>query len=330
MTAALALVLAASLAAGPALASKTPSVGIMYSPSPAAARAQDQAFGQGLRELGYVEGQNITIERRYADGDPNLLGGFATELARAKVDVIVAPSSTAALAVKKATTTIPIVFALANDPVGVGLVASLSRPGNNLTGLTPMSADLGAKRLELLKETVPDISRVAILSASSYPRPVRDAMIKELETAARLLRLDVRVAEVGRRQEFDAAFSAMANDKAALIVLPIPFLTNERRRVAELALRHRLPSVFHWKEYVEVGGLMSYGASQNDLVRRAAGYVDKILKGAKPGPDPRAHYSAVHPGPRDRGDRVNLSAAPSARSPAVHPILARRDRDRRP
>jgi len=265
-------------------AGKVPSVGILFALSQAANRTQEEAFRQGLREFGYVEGQNITIVRRYAEGNLDLFPRLATELVRLKVDVILAPSSSAALAAKNATTAIPIVFALVNDPVGVGLVASLARPNGNVTGLTPMSAQLGAKRLELLKEAVPGISRIAILAASNYPLQARQAMVSELEAAARLLRLDVRVLEVGHRNEFDGAFSAMVKDHVgAVTVLPIPFLTVERRRIAELALRNRLPSIYHWKEYVEDGGLMSYGANLADLTRRAARYMDKILKGAKPG-----------------------------------------------
>jgi putative ABC transport system substrate-binding protein len=205
-------------------------------------------------------------------------------LVERKVDVIVALSSSAALVAKRATTAIPVVFALANDPVGVGLVASLARPGGNLTGLTPVNAELSAKRLELFKEAVPGVSRIAVLSASDYPRLAREGMVREMEAAARLLRLEIRVFEVGHRNELDGAFAAMAKERVgAVTALPLPLLTSERRRITELAVRHQLPSIFQWREYAEVGGLMSYGANQSDLVRRAARYVDKILKGAKPG-----------------------------------------------
>jgi putative ABC transport system substrate-binding protein len=263
---------------------RVPAVGFLFPASPAAARTQEEALQLGLRELGYVEGQSLTVERRYAEGSDDRLAAHAAELVRLKVDVIVAPASTAALAAKRATSAIPIVFASANDPVGVGLVSSLARPGHNVTGITPMSADLIAKRLELLKEAVPGLTRIAVLSASDYPRQGRQALVKEVETSARQLKLDVRVLEVGRRSDFDAAFSTMMKERVgAVTVLPIAFLTGERQRITELALRHRLPSIFQWKEYADAGGLMSYGASRTELMRRAASHVDKILKGAKPG-----------------------------------------------
>jgi putative ABC transport system substrate-binding protein len=262
---------AAPLAAEAQREGRVHRIGFLFSASPTAGRAQDEAFRQGMRELGYVEGQHFTLDRRYAEGDPALLARFAAELVALKVDLIVAPSSSAALAVKKKTSAVPIVFAFANDPVGVGLVASVARPNANVTGLTPMSADLSAKRLELFKEAVPSVSRIAILSTSTYP------------LHARQLRLDVRVVEVGGREDLDAAFTKVTKERVgAVTALPLPVLTGERRRITELALRHRLPSIFHWREYVDVGGLMSYGASQDDLIRRAASYVDKILKGAKP------------------------------------------------
>jgi putative ABC transport system substrate-binding protein len=258
-------------------------LGFLFSQSSAAGRDQDEAFRKGMDELGYVEGRHYTVERRYAEGSSELLPRLASELVRLKVDVIVAPSSSAALAVQRATSQIPIVFAFANDPVGLGLVASLSRPGSNATGLTPISADLSAKRLELFKEAVPEISRIAVLSLSTYPVHARQAMVNELVTAARLLRVDIRVVELTGREDLDAAFVKMVKERVgAVTALPLPFLTGQRQRIAELALRSRLPSVFHWREYVESGGLMSYGANQDDLIRRAAKHVDKILKGAKP------------------------------------------------
>ena len=279
---ALAVVLA-PLSAAAQPAGRVPVVGFLSAISATTAGVQEEIFRQALRELGYVDGQNVTIERRYAVGSDDRLAVLAAELVRSRVDVIVAPAATAALAAKRATSTTPIVFAFANDPVGVGLVVSLARPGHNVTGVTPMSADLIAKRLELLKEIVPGLSRIALLSASAYPRPARQALVGQVEAAARLLKLDVRVFEVGRRDDIDAAFATMAKERVgAITALPIAFLTGEQRRITELALRARLPSIFHWREYVEAGGLMSYGASRIDLMRRAASYVDKILKGARP------------------------------------------------
>jgi putative ABC transport system substrate-binding protein len=259
-------------------------VGFLSSSSPAGTQVQVEAFQQGLRDHGYVEGKHITIERRYADGNTQLLARLAAELVSLKAEVIVAPSSSAALAARQKTSTIPIVFAFANDPVGVGLVASVARPGGNVTGLTPMSGELTAKRLELFKEAVPAVSRIAVLSATTYPFQARQAVTRDLEAAASLLRLGVRVLEVASRADLDAAFTTMMKERVGgVTALPFPLLTGERRRIAELALRHRLPSVFQWREYVEVGGLMSYGANQTDLIRRAASYVDKILKGSRPG-----------------------------------------------
>ncbi len=262
---------------------RVPAVGFLSFGFPATVKPQDEAFRRGMQELGYVEGQNVVIERRYASGRPDRLRRLVAELIERQVDVIVALSSTAALAAKRATTTIPVVFALANDPVGVGLVSSLARPGGNLTGLTPMSAQLNAKRLELFKEAVPGVSRIAVLSVSDYPPRARQEMVREMEAAGQRLRIDLRVFEVGHRDELPTAFAAMAKDRVGgVTALPLPLLTTERTRITELALRYRLPSIFQWREYVEVGGLMSYGPNPLDLIRHAARYVDRILKGAKP------------------------------------------------
>jgi ABC-type uncharacterized transport system substrate-binding protein len=261
---------------------RIPAIGFLSFGFAATIKPQDEAFRRGMQELGYVEGQNVVIERRYANGRPDRLRRLVAELVERQVDVIVALSSTAALAAKRATTTVPVVFALANDPVGVGLVSSLARPGGNVTGLTPMNAQLNAKRLELFKDAVPGVSRVAVLSVSDYPALARQGMVREMEAAAQRLHLDLRVFEVGHRDELRTVFAAMAKDRVSgVTVLPLPLLTTERRLITELALRYRLPSIFQWREYVEVGGLMSYGPNPLDLIRNAARYVDRLLKGAK-------------------------------------------------
>ena len=183
---------------------------------------------------------------------------------------------------KAATSTIPVV-ATFGIPVETGIVQSLARPGGNITGLTPMNAQLNAKRLELFKELVPGVSRIAVLSVSDYPRAARQDMVREMEAAAEQLRVEIRVYEVGHRDDLARAFAAMAQHRVGgITVLPLPLLTTERRRITELALRHRLPSVFQWREYAEAGGLMSYGPNPLDLIRHVARYVDKILKGTRP------------------------------------------------
>jgi putative ABC transport system substrate-binding protein len=240
-----------------------------------------EAFRQGLRDLGYQEGQNIAFELRYAHGKNERLPGLAAELVGLKVDVIVTAATAAALAAKQATTTIPIVMASGGDPVGTGLVASLARPGGNVTGLTTQSRDLAGKRLQLLREVVPGVSRFAILW--HQPSELDRHTLRETEVAARALGVALQALGVRGPTEFDAAFSAMSRERAgALVVTTSPIFFAERKRLMELVAKHRLPTVFGFKMYVDAGGLMSYGASTPDLFRRAATYVDKILKGAKP------------------------------------------------
>jgi putative ABC transport system substrate-binding protein len=247
-------------------------------------RALLDAFRQGLREHGYVEGQNIVVEYRAADGKIEQLPARVTELAGLKLDLIVAGNTPAARAAQQATTTIPIVAPVMGDPVGDGLVASLARPGGNITGLTFLGPELVPKRLELLKEALPKVSRVAALwhPGAFGERSTRE-MLKETETEARTLAVQLRLVGARGPDEFDRAFSTMTRERAeALIVFPSPMLFNERRHVVDFAAKHRLPSMFGGTEFVELGGLISYGASINDLVRRGATYVDKILKGSKP------------------------------------------------
>ena len=256
---------------------------IGYLAARSALEPRDEAFRQGLRDLGYVEGKNIIIEYRFGGGKREQIPNLAAELVRLKVDIIVAPGTPVAQAAKTATRTIPIVFAGVADPVGTGLVASLARPGGNITGVTPISAELSAKRLELLKETVPRVSRIAVLSTPDYPLPVKTETLKEMEAAARALGVQLQLLEVRGANDFDSAFGAMRKERAgAFTVLPIPMFLDERRRIVDFAAKSRLPAIFHWTEYVEAGGLMSYGADPMALFRRAAVFVDKILKGSKP------------------------------------------------
>ena len=240
-----------------------------------------EAFREGLRELGYVEGRNIAIERRSADGKPERLQGLAADLVQLHVDVIVTATTAATQAAQRSTTTLPIVFALADEPVELGLVTSLAKPGGNITGLTGLMANLTVKRLELLKEVSPRVTRVAVLWG---PYPFSAAVLRELENASRSLGLTLHEIEVREATELDSAFARMTTWRAeALLVLPHPMFVAQRARLAELAAKHRLPSTYHLKEFVEVGGLMSYAPDMADMSRRAAGYVDRILKGAKPG-----------------------------------------------
>ena len=240
-----------------------------------------RALLQGLRELGYVEGQNLVIEYRYAEGKAERLPDLAAELVSLKVDVIVAGGTPPPLAAKRATTTIPIVMTSAGDPVGSGLVASLAKPGGNVTGLSTFTRDLAAKRLQLLKEVVPLVSRVAVLWNAANPYAVLN--MRETEAAARTLGLQVQSVEVRGPDDIETGFSTAIRWRAgAFIVVDDPFTYLHRTRIADLAARNQLPAMYGFRQYAEAGGLMAFGTSLADLSRRAATYVDKILKGAKP------------------------------------------------
>jgi putative tryptophan/tyrosine transport system substrate-binding protein len=242
----------------------------------------EEAFRQGLRELGYFEGQNIAIEYRWADFKHDRASTLAVELVRLNVNVIVSTGGPIpATAAKRATKTIPIVFT-AGDPVGAGLVARLDRPGGNLTGVSILTTALNTKRLELLKEAVPRVSRVAVLANSA--NPATRGVLKDLEGAARGLRVKLDVLEVRERQGIDDAFAAIARAGAgALLVESDPMFETQRERIVDLAAKHRLPGIFEWREFAEAGGLLSYATNLTEMYRRLAIYVDKILKGAKPG-----------------------------------------------
>jgi len=254
------------------------------SPDSYEATAVRDSFRQGLRELGYVEGTDILVEYRTADNNMERSPDLARELVLLKVDVIVAPNTPAARAAPQATTTIPIVVPIMGDPVGDGRVSSLARSGGNITGLTFLGPELLPKRLALLKDALPKVSNVAALwHPSAYGERTISNMVKETEAAAQDLGVRLQFVAVHGPDELDRAFSTIATERAdALIVFPSAMLFNERRRIVDLATRYRLPSTSMARELVELGGLMSYGASITDLQRRAAAYVDKIIKGAKP------------------------------------------------
>src|ERR1700730_16153042 len=275
--------LAAPLAAEAQPAGKVPRIGFLSVTSPSDRPPLLDAFRQGLRELGWVEGQNIVIDYRYAEDRVDRLPGLAAELVRLKVDLIVSWGTQGVTAAKDATETIPVVMIAVRDPVGTGLIASLVRPGGNVTGVSGYAGlEIVAKQLVLLKETVPKIRRVAILSnpANAY----HQLAIREVNVAARSLGVQLQLLEARGPNEFDGAFAAMAKERVgALLVLSDAVLNSHRTRLADLAARSRLPAAYGVRESVEAGGLMSYGPSFLDLFRRAATYVDKILKGARPG-----------------------------------------------
>jgi ABC-type uncharacterized transport system substrate-binding protein len=280
--------LAAPLAADAQQPSKVPRIGFVgtFPTSP-----HDEALRQGLHEFGYVEGQNIAIERRYFEGRAERLPDLVTQLVRLKVDVLVVDACGAPLnSARQATTTIPIVVAACNDDlVATGLIASLARPGGNITGLSELTPELGAKRLELLKEVAPKVRRVAVLWNPAYSERFStnfrfwSSDWTEMRAAAQVFGMTLESVEIRGPDDFDAAFSTMARERAdALIAFSDPSIIFHGRRIADLAAKSRLPAVYAAREVVDVGGLMSYGPSISDMFRRAAVYVGKILKGAKP------------------------------------------------
>src|SRR5262245_46982533 len=274
------------LAAGPFAQAqqpkKVPKIGYLLPSTPAAAAHLLEAFRQGLRELGYVEGKTLVLELRYGEARTERLPELARELVGLKVDVIVTATDVAIAAVKRETQTIPIVMGNSSDPVGTGFVASLARPGGNITGLSSISPELSGKRLELLKEVVLGLSRVAFL----WNPDIRGALLdyNQTESAARSLGLQLQSVEVPRAEDFDRAFAAVTKARAQALIVPgvNPLAFANRSQIASFAQTNRLPSMFAQKEYVDAGGLMSYGPSTPDMHRRAATYVDKILKGTKP------------------------------------------------
>jgi|SRR5215468_5100119 len=260
---------------------KIPRIGFLLTNPLAANLARTEAFQNGLRELGYIEGKNIVIEWRSADGKVDRLPELAAELVRRKVDVIVTGGATATRPAKEATATIPIVMAQDGDPVGAGLIASQARPGGNITGLSNLAPELSGKRMELLKETVPKISRVAVLWYLDLPNVA--PYLNHTEDAARKLGLQIQSLGVRAPNEIESAFSGLSKGRAnAIIGLPGAVIFGYRTRIVELAAKSRLPAMYADREFTLAGGLMSYTTSIPDLYRRAAYYVDKILKGMKP------------------------------------------------
>ena len=281
------LVAAASAAAWPPAANAQQAGKIArlgYLASNLANQGPLEAFRQGLRDLGYVEGRNVVIEYRDAQGKLEPLASLAAELIALKVDVIVASSTAAALAAKQMTSVVPIVFATVPDPVGTGLVASLARPGSNVTGLSNLNADLVGKCLEYLKQAIPSVRRVAVLwQPGAFGERTEKDTLKRAEVAARDLGMPLQFVEARGPDDFARAFSDMSRARAgALAVLASNMFNSERRRLVDLAAEKRLPAVYSARELVDAGGLMSYGANLADLNRRAATYVDRIFKGTKP------------------------------------------------
>jgi putative ABC transport system substrate-binding protein len=261
---------------------KAARIGVLSGGAASTQAVRWEAFRQGLKEFGYVEGRNIVIEYRYAEGKPERLPTLAAELVRLKVDLILSAGEQGVRAAKQASQTIPIVVALAGDLVGPGYVASLARPGGNITGQTTLVSELSAKRLELLKTAFPKVSRVAILWNPTNAANV--AAFKETEVAARALRIQLLPLDVRRADDFAGAFPAALRARAdALIAVGDTLLLTHRARIADFAAKNRLPAMYGNEDFMDAGGLMFYGPNVADMYRRAATYVDKILKGAKPG-----------------------------------------------
>ena len=313
-----AMLLCAALTAEAQQPARIPRIGILIPTSASIFSARVEAFRQRLRELGYVEGKNIFIEYRYADGKPERLHDLAAELVRLKVDIIVTIGPGPTLAAKKASGTIPIVFAGASDPVGTGLVSSLAQPGGNITGLSLMVPDLDGKRLELLKEAFPKVARVALLWQPSGSRG--NLPLTELEPVAKALGLKLISLEVRSLDDFEGAFARAKKERAqALITTTGALINTQQRRVLDFTAKNRLPAIYHYSEFVEAGGLMTYGPNNADVFRRAADYVDKILKGAKPADLPVDQ-------PKKFEFIVNLKTAKQIGVMIPQKVLARADR----
>ena len=297
---------------------KIPRIGFLSGVSLSVLAARVEAFRQGLRELGYVEGKNIVIEWRSSGGRLDHVSELAAELVGLKVDVIVAAGPVDTRAAKEATNTIPIVMGFDTDLVGSGFVASLARPGGNITGLSSLAPELSGKRLELLKEIVPRLSRVAVLGTSTNPGNAQ--ALREAELAAGAFGVELRYLDVQGPKDIDSAFQSASKGRAeAVLTLGSPVLNSQRTQVAELAVKSRLPTIYPRPEYVEDGGLMTYGPNINDLFRRAATYVDKILKGAKPADLPVEQ-------PKKFEFIVNLKAAKQIDLTIPPTVLARADK----
>jgi len=309
-------VVASPIASSAQQASKLPTIGFLGQSTRAAASEWVAAFVERLHELGWFEGRNIAIEYRWGEGRNERFDEFAAEFVRLKVDIIVTSGTPTIFAVKQATSVIPIVFATAGDPVGTGLVASLARPGGNVTGLATLAADLAGKRLELLREIIPDLNRLAVIGNVGNPFTVLE--LGEVEAAARKLGLSVLRAEIRHAQDILPAFEGLKSRADALYVCTDALATTNRIRINTLALGARLPTMHGSKDYVEAGGLMSYGPNFPDLFWRAAEYVDKILRGMKPGDIPVEQ-------PTKFDLIVNLTTAKALGLTLPSPVLNRAD-----
>jgi putative ABC transport system substrate-binding protein len=297
---------------------KIPRIGFLAATSPSAISTRIEAFRQGLGELGYVEGKNIVIEYRYAEGNLDRLPALAAELVRLNVDVIVTGGAANTRAAKEATKIIPIVMALDNDPVASGFVASLARPGGNITGLSTLAPEISGKQLELLKEIVPKLSRLAVLGNSTTP--VNAQALREIELPAGPFRVKLQYLDIRDPKDIETAFRAASKGRAeALLVLASPLFVLQRTQLTDLALKNRLPAIYDRREFVDDGGLMSYGTNFADMSRRAATYVDKILKGAKPADIPVEQ-------PKKFEFIINLKAAKQIGLTIPPNVLARADK----
>ena len=299
---------------------KIPRIGYLSGGFPSAGAPRTDALRLGLRELGYVEGKNIVIEYRHAEGKLDRLSALSAELVRLKVDVIVTGGGGGATrAAKEATKTIPIVMAGDVDPVGQGSVTSLARPGGNVTGLSTLTPEISGKRLELLKEIVPKLSRVAVFGTSTSPDNAQ--VLRELELAAGALGVQLQYLDVLSFTDIATAFRAASKGQAEAVLMMVPgaIAGGQRKEIAELAVKSRLPAIYNRREFVEAGGLISYGVNVNDLDRRAATYVDKILKGAKPADLPVEQ-------PKKFEFIINLKAAKQIGLTIPPNVLARADR----
>jgi putative ABC transport system substrate-binding protein len=313
-----AMLLALSYSASAQQPTKIPRIGFLVAVSPSAAAARIEAFRRGLRELGYVEAKNIVLESRYAEEKLDRLPALAAELVRLKVDIIVTAGGQATRAAKQGTPTIPIVMTNDPDPIGSGFVASLARPAGNITGLSTLAPELSGKRLELLREIVPKLSRVAVLGSSTQPAAAQT--LREVELAAGALKLELQYTDVRGPKDIETAFRAASKGRAeSVLVLAGPSLGAYRTQISDAAVKSRLPAIYPQTEYTEAGGLVYYGANTPDLDRRAAMYVDKILKGAKPADLPVEQ-------PKKFELIINLKAAKQIGLTIPPNVLARADR----
>ena len=295
-----------------------PVIGFVNVASPQGYTRPLSAFLKGLSETGYVDGQNIAIEYRWAEGDADRLPGLVAELVGRQVSVMVATTTQAALAAKGATTTIPIVFETASDPIRIGLVASLNRPGGNVTGVTQTNVEVAPKRLELLHELVPAATAMALLVNPANPT-LAEANIKELQAAARALALELHVLNASNEREFDGVFAKLVQLRAGgLVIGSDPFFTSRSEQLAALVVRHAVPAIYTWREFAVAGGLLSYGAAITDSYRLAGNYTGRILKGEKPADLPVQQVSKVEL-------TINLKAAKALGIAVPLPLIGRAD-----